>query len=38
MVKMIILWSNSVVKLQNYHFDHGKFGFFAIVMVKIAIV
>ena len=27
MVKMVILWSNSVVRSKVYHFDHRKFVF-----------
>ena len=27
MVKMVILWSNFVVRSKVYHFDHGKFVF-----------
>ena len=27
MVKMVILWSNFVVRPMVYHFDHGKFVF-----------
>ena len=28
MVKMVILWSNFVVKSKVYHFDHRKNGYF----------
>ena len=27
MIKMVILWSNFVVRSTVYHFDHGKFVF-----------
>ena len=40
MVKMVILWSNLVVKSKVYHFDHRKFAFrpkSSMVMVKMGI-